>query len=240
MHAAVKECIVTIHFVSTQRWARTYRDQTFHEHINTNNGTESLNKALKHTYLPREKKATTLSGIVTTLIEIFLPALRQKYLFSNFEQSSTNRKYTDYIPLYLHNRPKAVILHCLDRKAASSQFEQEDITMTSEGILEVKSGENTYIINFEDPSCSCPDWIQTHYPCKHFFAVFRNYPKWSWNALPSTYIKSPRLSLDDEALKDYFTGNDSDLGKLEEANKEEEGNKYSEELPRKAKVGLSV
>lgn len=193
---------------TTQRWARAYRDQTFHECINTNNGTEALNKALKYTYLPRAKRATNLSGIVTTLVDTFLPALRQKYLFSNFEQSSANRKYKDSIPTYLHNRPKGVILHCLDRKATSSKFEPEDVSTTAdEGIFEVKSGDNTYIVNFKCPSCTCPDWIQTNYPCKHFFAVFRIYPTWDWNALPSTYLESPRLSLDKEALDDYFSTN---------------------------------
>lgn len=188
-----------------QRWARAYRDQTFHECINTNNGTEALNKALKYTYLPRAKRATNLSGIVITLIDTFLPALRQKYLFTNFEQSSANRKYKDSIPSYLHDRPKAVILHCLDRKASSSHFESEDISLTtSNGIFEVKSGDNVYTINFGNPSCTCPDWIQTNYPCKHFFAVFRHHPTWNWNALPSTYLKSPRLSLDSQALDDYF------------------------------------
>ena len=54
--------------------------------IDTNNGTEALNKALKYTYLPKGRRSTNLSGIVTILIETFLPALRQKYLFANFEQ----------------------------------------------------------------------------------------------------------------------------------------------------------
>ena len=74
-------------FIYIQRWARAYRDQTFHNCINTNNGTEALNKALKYTYLPRAKRSTNLSGIVATIVDTFLPALRQKYLFANFEQS---------------------------------------------------------------------------------------------------------------------------------------------------------
>lgn len=138
-----------------------------------------------------------------------MPALRQKYLFSNFEQSSANRKYKDSIPTYLHNRPKAVILHCLDRKASSSKFGPEDVSETAdEGIFKVKSGDNTYVVNFKHPSCSCPDWTETNYPCKHFFAVFRIYPTWEWNTLPLTYLESPRLSLDKQALHDYFCSDD--------------------------------
>ena len=194
---------------TVQRWARAYRDQTFHEFINNNNGTEALNKVLKYTYLPRGKRSTNLSGIVTTLLDIFLPALRQKYLFSNFEQTSTNRKYKDYIPTYLYDRPKTVILHCLDRKARSCKFEAEDVTNMSDGVFEVKSGENVYTINFKGPSCSCNDWIQTNYPCKHFFAVFQHFPAWSWYALPSSYLESPRLTLDTEALEVFFKDNHS-------------------------------
>lgn len=189
----------------TQRWARAYRDQVFHECINTNNGTESLNKALKYTYLPRAKRSTNLSGIVTTLIDIFLPALRQKYLFSNFEQSTANRQYKDNVPTYLQNRPKSVILHCLDRRATSCQFLEEDVCTTpSKGVFEVKSGENVYKIDFQAPSCTCPDWILTNYPCKHFFAVFRIHSSWDWNALPPAYLDSPRMKLDSKALENYF------------------------------------
>ena len=108
-----------------------------------------MNKALKYTYLPRAKRSTNLSGIVTILIDTFLP---QKYLFSNFEQSSTNRKYKENVPTYLHNRPKDVIHHCLDRKATSSTFDEEDVsTTTSRGVFEVKSGSNVYKVNFQAP-----------------------------------------------------------------------------------------
>ena len=55
--------------IHIQRWARAYRDQTFHNCINTNNGTEALNKALKYTYLPRAKRSTNLSGYFFASIE---------------------------------------------------------------------------------------------------------------------------------------------------------------------------
>ena len=140
-------------------------------------------------------------------METFLPALRQKYLFANFEQSSENRIYKDYIPVYLHNRPREVILHSLDRKASSACFTEDDITVldNGKGIFEVTSSKKVYNIDFTAPSCSCPDWIQHHYPCKHFFAIFRYHcPKWDWNALPQEYLTAPRISLDTQALQSYF------------------------------------
>ena len=64
---------------------------------------------------------------------------------------------------------------------------------------------NQYTVSFNIPSCSCPDWMQHHYPCKHFFAIFRLHPQWDWNALPQMYLASPRLSLDTDALSTYFS-----------------------------------
>ena len=38
-----------------------------------------------------------------------------------------------------------------------------------------------------------------------FFAVFHYHsPTWDWNALPQAYLSSPRLSLDTQALNQYF------------------------------------
>ena len=122
------------------------------------------------------------------------------------KQSSMNRKYKDCIPEYLHNRPKAVVLHCLDRKASSARFTAADVIITdsSKGVFEVKSGDNTYEVDFQTPLCTCHDWTLRHYPCKHMFAVFHFYPSWDWNHLPKAYLNSPQLSLDTHALDKYF------------------------------------
>lgn len=149
-----------------------------------------------------------LSSIVSLLIETFLPALRQKYLFTNFEQSSENRMYKEYVPVYLHNRLREVILHSLDRKASFTRFTEDDIQVldSEKGVFEVTSSKQK--VYFTAPSCSCPDWTEYHYPCKHFFAIFRYHcPRWSWNALPQEYLSTPRLSLDTQALHSYFDAN---------------------------------
>ena len=134
-------CLGNVLYLIIQRWGRAYRDNIFHECINTNNGTEALNKALKYTYLPRGQRSINLSKIVTLLVETFMPALRQKYLFANFEQSSVNRRYKDEIPKDLHNKPKAVILHCLDHKASTACFCSDDVTDidATKGIFQVNS-----------------------------------------------------------------------------------------------------
>lgn len=153
-----------------------------------------------------------LSSIVSLLVETFLPALRQKYLFANFEQSHLNRKYNNYIPPYLQNRPREVILHCLDRKASSARYTENDITVVDDktGVFEVTNSKGySYTVKVSVPSCSCPDWAEHHYPCKHFFAVFHHHSTWDWNALPQAYLSSPRLSLDTQALNQYFNHDDN-------------------------------
>ena len=64
-----------------------YRDATFHCGVDTNNGTEALNKALKYSYLPRHH-SLTLSQVAA------LPDAFQKYPFQNFKQTAFNRIYT--------------------------------------------------------------------------------------------------------------------------------------------------
>ena len=135
--------------------------------------------------------------MVTTIIETFLPAFRQKYLFANFEQSSCNRTYKNHIPVYLHNQPRNVILHCFDQKASSSKLSTEDVEDidSNSGVFTIKSGDNSYTIGFQSPSCTCPDWTQT----QTLFGVFHlRHPQWTWNSLPNSYLTSSHLSLDQQ------------------------------------------
>ena len=76
---------VKIMFLHKQRWARCFRDDKYYGAIDTNNGTESLNKALKYSFLP-QKKNMTLTGLVKLLTEQFLPDIHQHYLFENYRQ----------------------------------------------------------------------------------------------------------------------------------------------------------
>ena len=147
-----------------------YRDNNYYAAVDTNNGTESLNKALKYSYLPR-RKSLTLSGIATLLIDRFLPDMWQKYVFHNYKLSEEYRAYSKDIPEYLKGRPKPVIFHCLERKAKCHKFTEEDIKVLKDGEFEVNG-------NFNIPECTCKDWARHHIPCKHFFAVFELCPGW--------------------------------------------------------------
>ena len=170
--------------------------------METNNGTEAQNKALKYKYLPH--KAISLSHVVTIIIEQFLPEQHRKYLFLNFQMDPTYRAYTTHVPSYLQGRPRNVILHCLAREEkARKTFSPNDITDTDNenGIFLVhgKSG-YTHTVDFGSqtgkPSCTCQDWTRNNIPCKHFFLIFMTKGGWGWSSLPQSYLKSPYLSCD--------------------------------------------
>lgn len=185
---------------------KAFRDREFHYAVNTNNGTESLNKVFKYHYLPHKKKMM-LSSIIILIIEVFLPESYQKYLFLNYKQSSKYRTYNSFVPDYLHDRPKSVISHCLERKSKALKYTIEDITLIDNeiGIFSVKgSSGKDHSVTFAEPLCSCRDWTTWHLPCKHFFGIFSHYPNWSWNSLPETYLASAYLSIDHSAITKFF------------------------------------
>ena len=189
-----------------QKWARAYRDDTYHGAINTNNGAEAMNKLLKYKFLPRQKNLT-LSFLVIKLIEEFIPALHYKYVFQNFKQTSLYRVYNPVVvPKYLQCRPKSVILHCLHRKSKSLKYTGSDVSEVdaSIGIFEVKGNSQNHIVDFSIPSCTCKDWIAHHIPCKHFFVVFNLKENWDWDKLPVFYLNSAHLNIDGDAVASHL------------------------------------
>ena len=178
--------------------------------METNNGAEALNRLLKYAYLPKQRHMT-LSHIISNITNQFIPALHYKYVFRNFKQSDIYRSYNPtVVPTYLQGRPKQTILHCLHRQASSNKFSQSDITQMNPhcGKFEVKSNKGKQTVDFGgesiEPTCSCKDWLTYHLPCKHFFAVFRHYPEWGWEKLPTSYLQSPYLSLDNQSITSYI------------------------------------
>ena len=175
----------------------------------TNNGLEAQNRVLKYSFVPRHKKSLNLSTLITILVDGFLPESYQKYLYLNYKQSSSYRSYKDFVPEYLHGRPRATILHCLDRKANSAKYSADDVRMECARVFSVRgSGDKRHTIEFGSessmPSCTCTDWKCWHLPCKHMFCIFRLFPDWNWYKLPKSYLESPHLTTDNEALSTYF------------------------------------
>ena len=80
------------------------------------------------------------------------------------------------------------------------------MTSLEDGKFKVK-GKTVHTVDFGmsvgEPSCSCKDWLKPRIPCKHFFAVFRIHPEWSWEQFPQAYLDSSYLSLDTAAVEQY-------------------------------------
>jgi hypothetical protein len=81
---------------------------------------------------------------------------------------------------------------------AEEFYPKQVLHQSDDGVFKVQSSTQTnvwYTVKFDTPSCSCMSYQHDHLPCKHFFAVFKNYPEWGWEKLPLGYISSPTLTL---------------------------------------------
>jgi len=72
------------------------------------------------------------------------------------------------------------------------------------------------------PNCTCYVWEKTRYPCKHFFAVFRKFPAWTWDDLSNAYINSPFINLDYEVIPLYKIENEVFEELLDDATEKDE------------------
>ena len=157
-------------------------------------------------------RAVTLSSLVCLLVERFLPDAQQRYVLPNLKCSEWFRQYSDFVPDFLRERPRSVILHCLDRQSRSSKYCSDDVQAgEKEGLFAVrKSDGSQHVVDFigdpvlQMPSCSCKDWIKWNIPCKHFFAVFRYNSAWNWESLPEAYKNSAYLTTDIKSTNAYF------------------------------------
>ena len=185
-------------------------------------------------FCQRRNTRRTLSSTVGIIVENFLQTRRQQYLLQNFQQSSLYRSYHSHIPSYLHDRPRSIIIHCLDRRTNSAKILANNIHEIDGGKEYLKSKKHLEVnrVDFgisnsdKTPTCTCKDWLRHHIPCKHFFGIFTHRPAWQWDNLPSMYLQSAYLSTDTQALHDYFqpSNNDSadpliaDIGESTESN----------------------
>ena len=114
-------------------------------------------------------------------------------------------RYGEEIDEYLQNRPHPLIRHCLLKKNLGENLDSTGIRVTATGkfsVIYYRDGQRRlYNVDFGNdetmPSCSCPDWKMSAYPCKHFFAIFKKYASWDWNSLSKLYKNSPYLTLDE-------------------------------------------
>ncbi|KAK3745279.1 hypothetical protein QZH41_003744 [Actinostola sp. cb2023] len=201
----VKRYMETTWFPVSHRWARAFRSEDYDINVHTNNGIEAQNKTLKYTYLAR-KPNKTLTSIVTTVIEEFLKGNKESYDNANSRCLSTYRAYHNSVPGFLHNRPRKVVKHCLNRiNEAENDFSANDITMLRNS--DEEDDRQTYLVNSSSdksvsyavdialPSCQCKDWLKTRLPCKHMFAIIRNTNE-TWISIQAKYREGVYMTLD--------------------------------------------
>ena len=185
------------------RWAKCMRKRQVLNIVDTNNGVEAQNKAFKYGYLPRSLDKSVF-GISVMLVETYVPDCRQRYLQRNVQLSSAYRRYNAQIPSYLHNRPSHFIKHCLKAKFSSGDLRECDVLCvhTVKGVFSVRSSlQNSrfHEVNLGEPKCTCEQWGKFHYPCKHFFGVFKFFAnEWNFDSLPSQYRNSVFITLDND------------------------------------------
>ncbi|XP_067022395.1 uncharacterized protein [Acropora muricata] len=191
----------------SQRWVWAFRQDRFLMSVNTNNGIERQNESFKYQYL-KDRNNNSLSGLIVTLIEEFLPDKYRRYVELNTRCSEGYRCYSSHVPKYLHNKPRPLVNHCRQRATSAAEVDPQHIKELCHGPeigqfqVRSQSSNTWYNLSFGAgdvmPCCSCPDFCHTGLLCKHFFAIFDHYQKWQWDSLPEKYRENPHLSLDRE------------------------------------------
>nr|XP_020447011.1 COP9 signalosome complex subunit 9 isoform X1 [Monopterus albus]XP_020447012.1 COP9 signalosome complex subunit 9 isoform X1 [Monopterus albus] len=179
-----------------KRWASVFREEALQNFITTNNGLERLNETFQYRPL-KNCKTSTMSEIMTVIVNDFIPQWQKKYTQLNIQYSS-GYKHSDSIHNFLHNRPCDMVMHILDRMTAD--LGPDSITEMSYGTFKVtsESDRESHVVTLGSsstlPSCTCEDWKRNRLPCKHFCAGFK--AGWTWDVLCPQYRDNPLFTLD--------------------------------------------
>ncbi len=141
-----------------------------------------------------------LSWILTCTIGL----LYYRYEEKNVKAASFSKPYDKDVPFFLRDRPKRFIAHCMQRMPPNvTAIPAESVRQIGPAKAEVDSVDTpgvTYELNFGDdshrPTCSCKDFRQTQWVCKHFLAVMHHCPELGWEKLSPLFRESRFLCLD--------------------------------------------
>ena len=188
-------------FIHLQLWAHAHR-QVFHCGVDTNNITESFNNVLRRRYLPL-RQDTTIFALVQVLVEVVFPEQEIRYIQATIKQTSTYRRPRYHQPYYLSNLSHTAQSICLLNIERVKNIPKNNVTeQDPKGVYSIlsSSAERSWTVNIPAGSCTCPTFQSSHLPCKHMFAIFHHYPKWSWDDLPSDLTNSSHMTLDQQAI----------------------------------------
>lgn len=94
----------------------------------TTNGTEAQNKMPKERCLKSHSGRRTCSTGLMQTLQTFLSDREQHLHRENLKVSTDYRLHHDAVPLYLHNRPRSVVLHITSRLAEAGDIEEKSVT----------------------------------------------------------------------------------------------------------------
>ncbi|XP_065679788.1 uncharacterized protein LOC136094113 [Hydra vulgaris] len=185
------------------RWVKAYRQTRLLVNCNTNNGVERQHNTLKHKYLLNHRNSS-LSGMLSVVIDDFLSDKYESYIDNNRLMSSKYMSYSDDIDDWMIDRPRLMVKHCLLKKSLAENLDITALKVEESGKFSLRyykdNKERNYVVTFgnEDnmPSCTCMNWKNSCYPCKHFFVIFKHYPCWNWESISPLYRMSPYLNID--------------------------------------------
>ena len=131
-----------------------------------------------------------------------------RYEEANVRASSMYKPYLQDLPLFLHNRPPKFINHCAARLPPQVKdipaANIMEVNATNFTVASVDTPGQVYKIDLGSgctlPRCTCLDFENTGWLCKHFLALFAKCPNVTWDSLPAAYTKSPVFNLDHDVV----------------------------------------
>ena len=199
----------------------------FYCQVDTNNITESFNNVLRRRYLPL-RHDTTIFALVQILIEVAFKEQETKYNQSIIQQSQAYRKPRYHIPSYLEGRPHKVQSHIMLNMERAKAIPKSHITESDTGVYDIVSNDGkSWRTVIPCGTCTCPSFVSTNIPCKHFFAVFYHHTMWNWKDLPSSLTEASHMVLDNINESTTSTNMDLDM-----PSRLDTSMSYGQELPK--------
>ena len=162
------------------------------------------------------------------LIEVAFKEQETKYNQSIIQQSQTYRKPRYHIPSYLEGRPHKVQSHIMLNMERAKAIPTSHITESDTGVYDIVSNDGkSWRTVIPSGTCTCPSFVSTNIPCKHFFAVFYHHTMWNWKDLPSSLTEASHMVLDNINESTTSTNMDLDM-----PSRHDTSMSYGQELPK--------
>ncbi|XP_074504852.1 uncharacterized protein LOC141775412 [Sebastes fasciatus] len=193
-----------------ERWVMAFKKEDLRVAAYANNGVERQNETFRHSYL-KVYKDRSLSDTTTVIVKDILPRSYQRYIELNVRGHRVN---SQYLPLFLRDKPIMVAEHIMSRHQESLMFTLDHVASAGEASFKVNIQRDTTVpqcsvffgSESQMPSCTCKDWQENLLPCTHFCAVFNLVPEWSWDRLCLAYRENPLFVIDEVCLKHSADG----------------------------------